>query len=501
MSSSQTRLVVVSNRLPIALKAEEGELRLVPGSGGLVTALAPVLKNRGGVWIGWPGLTPDGVAPQAVDRLLRQFSRDAGYTLHPVILSEEDVAGFYHGFSNEVLWPLFHDFQARCRFSPAYWQTYQKVNGVFAEAVAQESGEDDYVWVHDYHLTLVAEKLKEIGQRRRTGFFLHIPFPAADIFLKLPWRGRLIRALLEYDLIGFQTMRDRRNFTDCLRYLVPEAKLGGRGPVAVITLGDRKVRAGSFPISIDFGAFCELAASAETRDKTEELRQAFGDRRLILGVDRLDYSKGIPERLLAIRESLVRFPELKGTFTFIQVLVPSREEVREYQIMKKDIETLVGQINGQHSLPGWSPIHYQYRSLPRPELVAHYRAADAALVTPLRDGMNLVAKEFCACDIDETRVLILSEFAGAASEFQRHALLVNPFDQEGVAKAIQAALTMPRSERRRRMRRMRVAVRRYDIFWWVDAFLQTAISRKLADFPPMEGVNFQDSPPPKEPVA
>ncbi len=489
MDNGSKRLVVVSNRLPVALSNEGGRWMVKPGAGGLVSALAPVLKNRGGLWIGWSG------AKGAVDiaDLLAEFSRQAGYSLHPVHLGEEEVTGYYHGFSNEVIWPLFHDFQSRCNFNPGYWRIYLDVNLKFAEVVARYSRASDYVWVHDYHLMHMAFMLRNMGLRRSCGFFLHIPFPPPDIFLKLPWRAKVVRSLLEYDLVGFQTWRDRSNFINCLRVLVPEAGISGRGNEVRVKLLGRTTRLGAFPISIDYNAFAGMAASGEVAQKTKDFRDALLQRKIILGVDRLDYTKGIPQRIEAIRQLLLKFPDLREKVCFVQVAVPSREEIPEYHTLKTEIERLVGEVNGQFTQPGWVPIHYLYRSLPREDLVAYYRAADMALVTPLRDGMNLVAKEYCASNVSETGALFLSEFAGAAGQLQKHgAILVNPHDVEGVAKAIYKAFHTDTAVHRSNMRRLRESIRRADIFWWVDSFLQNAFSRHLNDFPPREGVSFHE---------
>lgn len=487
MDHAPARLVVVSNRLPAALENENGEWKVKPGAGGLITALAPVLKNRGGLWIGWSGASD----PEAdVENLLEGYSRKAGYGLHTVPLSKSEVDGYYYGFSNEVIWPLFHDFQSRCRFDPEYWRTYLDVNFKFAEQVARHSMPDDYVWVHDYHLIHQAFFLKSMGVKRKTGFFLHIPFPCPDIFFKLPWRAKILQALLEFELVGFQTTVDRSNFVRCVQTLLPDVKIKGRGAVLSATVQDREVRLGAFPISIDFNSFAGLAAKKSVAAKCLEIKEALRHRKIILGVDRLDYTKGIPERIEAFGTTLRRYPELKGRISFIQIAVPSREDVQEYQDLRLEIEQLVGRINGEFSEPGWVPVQYQYRNLPREELVAYYRAADMALVTPLRDGMNLVAKEYCACNISRNGVLFLSEFAGAAAQLQRNAYLVNPYDLEGVARAIHRAFYWDNVERTRLMERLRDKVRRHNIYWWVDSFLQAGASMNLDNFPPEETVRF-----------
>ncbi len=480
------RLLVISNRLPVAMKREEGEWKILPGSGGLVSAMAPVLRNRGGTWIGWTGAA----GGEEHVELLHRYSREAGYALKPVTLTDQEVRNFYFGFSNEIIWPLFHDFQSQCNFRPEYWQSYLEVNAKFARAAAQASTKADYIWAHDYHLIHLAWMLRQQGVARRTGFFLHIPFPPVDIFLKLPWRDQIIAALMEYDLVGFQTHRDRRNFIQCVNIFFPEAKARGRGPVISVAWGERTIHVGAFPIGIDYQDFAQEAATPAVASMSGDIHKAMLRRKIILGVDRLDYTKGIPQRLEAMRVALSTYPELFDNVCLVQVLVPSREQVPEYQGLKDEIERLVGEINGQFSRPGYSPIHYEFRSMGRQELVAYYRAAAMALVTPLRDGMNLVAKEYCACNVERTGVLFLSEFAGAAAQLQNGAVLVNPHNIEGVAQAIHGAYHMERRECRRRMRKMQEIIKRYDIYWWVDAFLQAAFSRRLGDFPPMDSVDY-----------
>jgi trehalose 6-phosphate synthase len=470
------RLIVVSNRLPFVVKRDgDSQWQVQPGSGGLVSALVPVLRQRGGTWIGWPGT--DGPASRDLDQVLADVGAGCGYTLRPVNLTAEEVHDFYQGFSNEIIWPLFHDLQSVCNFDPAYWRTYKAVNRKYAEVVGAQTRGDDFVWVHDYHLMNVGAELRAAGSRARLGFFLHIPFPSLDLFAKLPWCAQLIEALLEYDLIGFQTLRDRRNFVQCVRALVPEAQFEGKGPVLTAQLRNRAIRVGAFPISIDVDTIVRQAGTAEVTRKASELHRLLPNRTLMLGIDRLDYTKGIPHRLQAFHDLLKRCPHLRGRISLIQVVVPSRVDIPEYDELKSTIERLVGRINGDFMKPGgWVPVWYVYGHLTPTELLAYYRAADVALITPLRDGMNLVAKEYCAASVDENSVLILSEFAGAAAQLRRGALLVNPYDIEGVADAIRVACAMEPAERRARMRRLRHAIRRYDVFWWVDAFLDAALA-------------------------
>jgi len=485
MVSDYKRMVIVSNRLPLVLKqVEGGKWEVKAGSGGLVTAMAPVLKDRGGVWIGWPGTTEE----QGVDivGLMAGAAKESGYTLRPVMMTEQEKNDFYFGFANEVVWPLFHDLQSHCNFQPSYWRAYQSVNKKFARVIERNSGSNDYIWVNDYHLMLCARDLRELGVTNKIGFFLHIPFPPLDIFLKLPWRFEILNALLDYDLIGFQTMRDTRNFIQCIKYLRRDLRVKGKGRISSLSVDGRDVRIGSFPISIDFDDFANYSAGQEVSEAAWHLHEKLPERTLVLGVDRLDYTKGIPHRIQAFKNLLERYPDLHGKISLIQVVVPSREDIITYHELKMDIERLVGEVNGKFTMSGWIPIHYIFRSLSRIELLAYYRTCEIALITPLKDGMNLVAKEFCACSHEEDSVLILSEFAGAAAQLHSGAIMVNPFDIEGIADAIHHAYYMDKVERQARMKRLRRSIKRQDIFWWVDSFLKAGTSKYLADFPPME---------------
>src|ERR1700720_4185115 len=475
------RLIVVSNRLPFALDSTGEDLWTVtPAVGGLVSAIEPVLRERGGTWIGWPGIA--GKIPQEP---LTKATRNAGYQVVPVALSEADRDEFYYGYSNEVIWPLFHDLQNFCNFEPAYWQAYKQVNERYADAIARCSQPDDFIWVHDYHLMYVAQALRERGLRAALTFFLHIPFPPYDIFAKLPQPQRLLRALLQFDLLGFQTRRDLRNFLGCVRRVMSDARVVPRSGLQLVRFEKREIRLGHFPIGIDFASFENGAMSDAVAQRSQELRANFPDCQLILGVDRLDYSKGIPERLRAYRDALERHPELRGHVVLIQVVVPSRVEIPRYHEFKQRIDRLVGDINGRFSTSTWLAVQFHFRSLARENLLAHYRGCDIAFVTPLKDGMNLVAKEYCACRTENDGVLILSQFAGAAEQLKTGALLVNPYDVEEVADTILKAFRMTDAERTARMKRMRRGVRDENVFRWVDSFLRagaklTARSERVA---------------------
>ncbi len=464
-----TGLVVVSNRLPVTFD-DGGVLGL--SSGGLVTAMTPVLKKKGGIWLGWPGTDAD-VGPQ-----LKNFSENNPYQLKDVPLSREEVQKFYYGFSNQVLWPLFHGLPEKCRFDADCWQTYQQVNAKFAEKVAEVSTPDDYIWVQDYHLICLAQELNQAGVKRNAGFYLHTPFPSPENFFKLPWREELLQALTQFRLIGFQTPWDQANFCRCLEYYTSDTRMKNQGRLTSIRCGQSRFTSGVFPISIDFEEFSGQSdfrvRNFRHRNKNagEEIRQ-----QLILGVDRLDYSKGIPERLQGFDKALSLYPELRGRLRLLQVVVPSREGIEEYQQLKNEIEHLVGAINGRWSTPDWTPVQYMHHGLPREELLDTYRQADMALITPLRDGMNLVAKEYCAAKNDGNGVLILSEFAGAALQLKDGAFLVNPYDLDAMAESIHRAFHLPYAERSRLMQLARQNIRTQDIHWWLDCYLEAALQK------------------------
>lgn len=467
-SQFEPQMIVVSNRLPLIVEQAGDDWQIGPASGGLVTALEPVMRKGNGLWVGWPGGAVDD-APY--EQLFERFAAEHGYRLTAVPLTEEDVDLYYRGFSNETLWPLFHDLLGRCNFELVTWQRYQEVNNKFAAAIAEQALNDQLIWVHDYQLALVGAKLRQLGVKNRLAFFLHIPFPSFDLFRRLPWKKELLAGLLEYDLLGFQTLRDRRNFVACVRELYPQVQADIRRRVTTLNFAGRQVTVGNFPISIDFEEFNQGARQQQVADEAWYLHEHYQGRQLLLGIDRLDYTKGIPARLLAFERALEKYPQLCKQATLIQVVVPSRTQVPEYAILKETLDRLVGRINSRFSEHGWVPIHYLYRSLDRTQLLAHYRSCEIALISPLRDGMNLVAKEYCAASIEEDGVLILSEFAGAAAQLGQQALLVNPFDIEGTADTIWQAFTMSDEERRQRMRLLRGEVRRNNVDRWVEQFM------------------------------
>ena len=459
------RLLIVANRLPVTVTVrEDGGIDVQRSPGGLATGLAEPHERSGGLWIGWPGLAgPLPLAQQAeVERQLGE------HRLVPVDLSEEEVGRYYEGVANGVLWPVFHYLIDQIPLHVEDWATYEAVNRRFAQTVADHYRPGDVVWVHDYQLMLVPGFLRELVPEARIGYFLHIPFPSSEVFRALPERDCILQGLLGADLIGFHTAGYLRHFASALTHL-----LGLDVGLGRVVYGGREVRLNVFPMGVDAAAFGRLgddpAVHAEARSY-RETTDGGQPTQLLVGIDRLDYTKGIPRRLLAYEYLLKTHPELHERVRLVQVAVPSRTGVEAYKEFRETVDTLMGRINGAFATPRWVPIHYLYRSLEETSIAALYRAADAILVTPLRDGMNLVAKEFVATRTDDDGVLVLSEFAGAASELPE-AFHVNPYDVERTAEAIYTALTMPADERRARMTALRQRVLRYDVHWWVRSFL------------------------------
>ncbi|WP_091732124.1 alpha,alpha-trehalose-phosphate synthase (UDP-forming) [Nocardioides scoriae] len=456
--SSAADLLVVANRLPVDQVVEaDGSTSWRPSPGGLVSALAPVMRRNQGAWIGWPGNAGEEMEP---------FEED-GLTLVPVALSEEEVAEFYEGFSNDTLWPLYHDLAAKPSFHREWWDSYVRVNQRFADAAAANAAEGATVWVQDYQLQLVPAMLRELRPDLRIGFYLHIPFPPAELFSQLPWRRQILEGLLGADLVGFQLSGAAQNFVRLVRQ-----RVGHKTHRDTVYLPDgRVVRARAFPISIDTEGFEELAASEEVQARAAEIRRDLGNpRTLFLGIDRLDYTKGIHARLRAFSELIADGHLDVEDAVFVQVATPSRERVDQYRQLRDDIDQLVGRVNGDLGRIGRPAISYLHSSFPREEMAALYRAADVMVVTPFRDGMNLVAKEYVACRLDGDGALVLSEFAGAADEL-RQAYLVNPYDINGMkATMLEASRAQPK-EVARRMRAMRKTVSEHDVSHWASTFL------------------------------
>ena len=451
-----SRLVVVSNRVADPRK---------PAAGGLAVAVGESLQQTGGLWFGWSGTILQDAA-NGEGELHRQQAGKV--TLATLDLSRDDHDSFYEGYSNNVLWPVFHDRLDLANFEAAFITGYRRVNQLFARKLAPLLRDDDIIWVHDYHLIPLAAELRAMGCRQRIGFFLHIPLPPQIILAAIPQHEWLMRSLFAYDLIGLQALQDLQHFE---RYVVHEAQ----GEV----LGDTRYRAygqtvhcNAFPIGIDVDEFAALTHAKESREMYENMKREYSTRRLVLGIDRLDYSKGIPQRVRAFRELLANYPENRRSATLIQIASPTRETVDAYGDIRRELESLCGAINGDYGELDWMPVRYIHRMVARKRVPGLCRATAVGLVTPLRDGMNLVAKEYVvAQDPADPGVLVLSRFAGAAEQL-KDALLVNPYDTHGTAETIQQALQMPLEERQRRHQRLLENIRTYDVHWWRRSFLQ-----------------------------
>jgi trehalose 6-phosphate synthase/phosphatase len=456
------RLLIVSNRLPITVRRGKDGMRVERSTGGLATGLRAPHERSNGYWIGWPG---------DLDALDNADVFEARRQLHdmralPVTIQKDEAATFYEEISNGILWPLVHDRLDRLPLRLDGWETYEAINARFADVVAGVWQPGDTIWVHDYQLMRLPLLLRQRLPDARIGFFLHVPFPNPEVFLALPTRRWLVEGLLGADLIGFHTRRYRGHFTAAVRRLLGlEMDADSH-----LRHGDRVTRLGVFPMGVDARDISQRAL--ERGVTTRVLEHRARHEKLILGVDRLDYSKGLSRRIIAFERLLVAHPEWRGHVRLVQIAVPSRGGVSAYRRFRKELEQLVSRLNGKFATPSWTPVQYLHQSVSDEELLALYRAADVMVVTPLRDGMNLVSKEFVASRSDESGVLVLSEFAGAADELTE-ALIVNPYDIDGVAGAMHTALTMEGAERRRRMRQLRERVMLHDVHAWADSFLET----------------------------
>jgi len=454
------RLILVANRLPVSVDLSDGQVNVHDSAGGLATGMRGLSMAQQTSWVGWPGGSPSSDEQRA-----RLDQKLAEHAATPVYLSAQEAERFYEGMSNSVIWPLFHYLVDRLPLFVRDFAEYRAVNERFADAVCAQASEEDLIWIHDYHLLLLPQILRERLPRARIGFFLHIPFPSSEIFRLLPHREELLSGMLGADLIGFHTFSYARHFSSALL-----GNLGIEPELDRVDVDGRSVSIGVFPMGIDVATFERLAASPELPDRVSALRRAQNVERLILGVDRLDYTKGIPRKLLAMERLLERSPQYRGKVRLLQIAVPSRENVAEYKSLRAEVEGLVGRINGSNGSLHDAPIHYLYQPVAQSELVASYRAAEIMLVTPLRDGMNLVAKEYVASRIDGDGVLVLSELAGASSELGE-ALTVNPYDVESLALTLDRALTMSETERRERMAALRDKVGARPVELWARQFV------------------------------
>jgi trehalose 6-phosphate synthase/phosphatase len=467
-----SKTIIISNRLPLQLKINNSSLEATPSVGGLATGMKSVHRDGNGIWIGWSGLTEEEIPESMEDEVIEACRKEQCV---PVALDQEDVDGFYYGFSNRTIWPLFHYFMEFAEFEKQNWKTYKSVNEKFAKVVLEQLEEGDTVWVHDYQLMLLPQLIKKERPDTRIGFFLHIPFPSYEIFRTLPWRKEILKGLLGSDLIGFHTYDYERHFLSSVsRILRLDVNFNE------ILLGDRLVTVNSYPMGIDYSKF-ENAALEHQKQKGKEQSElqrrldlhmdATPDAKMILSIDRLDYTKGIANRLRAYEYFLEKYPNYKERVRLVMLAVPSRSDVPQYQKLKKEVDELVGRINGKFATVSWTPIWYFFRSMPFANLIDLYTSCDIALLTPIRDGMNLVAKEYIATRTDKTGVLILSEMTGAALEMNE-ALLINPNNFEEIAETLKEAIEMPEEEQIQRNTQMQKRLKRYNVEKWSADFLE-----------------------------
>jgi len=463
-----SKTIIVSNRLPISIKKdEEGNLEYIPSSGGLATGLGSIYKKGNNLWLGWPGtfFTKEKNKEAVTENLHKE-------NMAPVFLTEDDIHNFYEGFSNSTLWPLFHYFTQYVEYNPEFWESYVEVNRKFCEETLKYADESDVIWVHDYQLLLLPEMIREKLPNATIGFFNHIPFPSFEIFRSLPWRKQILNGMLGADLIGFHTYDDMRHFLSAVSRIT-----GIDHSMGHLKSSNRIITVDALPMGIDYKKFSEAAISKETQKEVKQYYSYLNSQQLILSIDRLDYSKGIPQRLKAFDTYLERYADSREKVSLILLVVPSRDQVEHYAHLKEELDELVGRINGKYGTLNWTPVYYFYRSLPFSKLSALYCMADVALITPIRDGMNLVCKEYVASRLDRSGVLILSETAGSAKELA-DSILVNPNDHDQIVEAIHQALEMPEDEQDVHMSEMQDKLKRYDIHRWVDVFMERLIYTK-----------------------
>lgn len=467
------KIHIVSNRLPLSIKQEENGFSYTPSVGGLATGMRSIYKDFGGKWIGWSGIPTDELSDEQLQSIDDELVTESCKAVH---LSAEEINLYYEGFSNDVIWPLFHYFNQNIDHRQEYWEAYIKVNQKFADKVLEVVDDGDTIWVHDYQLLLVPQMIRAKKPNVTIGFFLHIPFPSFEVFRILPWRKELIEGLLGADLIGFHTYDYERHFFSCVRRL-----LGHEVSFNQIHLEDRIILADAFPMGIDYNKFESKAKEVfqkslpEKSELHREIEKYFlmaPERKLVLSIDRLDYTKGIPNRIRAFEYFLENYPEYRNRVTLIMLVVPSRAEVEQYKQLKSEIDELVGRINGQFGRINYTPIWYFYRSLPFNNLIELYSSCDVALVTAVRDGMNLVAKEYIASRVNQTGVMVISEMAGVAKELGE-GITINPNNEPEIAEALVQALEMPLVEQRERMSQLQDRIRRYDVFKWASEFVKS----------------------------
>lgn len=460
------KLILVTNREPFIHKRIKKEIYCKKSIGGVISALDPLMQEHKGLWVAWGSGSADYVVTDS-NKITKVPPEQPKYELKRVRLTKKEIENYYNGFSNRVLWPLFHLFIEKMKPKQIYWNTYRSVNKKFAKSVINEINKDDLIWIHDYHLSLLPMLIKQKKPKAKIAFFCHIPWPPWEIFCTLPWRNELLDGLLQSDFIGFHTSSYVYNFLNCAKRK-PDVKLDMKKKL--IFYKNHKTKIGHFPLGVSYKQYQQIANSKSVLKKVNDIKKFYGGKKIVLGIDRLDYTKGILNRIKGFELFLDENPKYREKVVLIQIASPSRDKIKEYLSMKKEIDEAAGRINGKYRSETWTPVMYFSKEVPQSTLLAYYRVSDIGLLTPLRDGMNLIAKEFIASN-NENTVLILSEFAGASEELTE-AIMVNPFDFYSISEAIKTAVQMPLEEIISRFQSMKEKVKKHDSEWWYTNFLK-----------------------------
>ena len=473
------RVILVSALLPVSVKeVKRGEYQVRVSPGGLITTLSQSIKGKKVKWFGWYGFHKHS---KKIEQLIKESGEKEGFDLYPVSLTEDEIENFFNNFSNGVIWPLFHTFPQYCRFEEEYWQYYKKVNEKFAEKILKNIDDNTVVWVHDYHFFLLPEILKKKKPDLKIYFFLHIPFPTFENFLKLPWRRDILHGLLHYDFIGFHTKIDRNNFITCVKHFF-SVKEKVKEPVVELIFENKKIKTASIPISIDFSKYDNLARSSEVEKIYKELKQRYDDKFLILSIDRIDYTKGLVEKLDAYRRFLEKYPQYLEKVVLLVSTAPNVKNLPEYKELEREFHHKIAEINGTFGTSDWRPVHFINKRLDFYELFAYYRVSDVCFINSIKDGLNIVCKEYASSNIDETGAVLLSEFAGASTEIKEYVYLINPYDREGIADTLNSLLKET-NKKREKMKGLREHISKFDIHWWGETYFKLAEGKKVKRFP------------------
>ncbi len=472
-------IILVSALIPVSIEEENGEYKAKVSPGGLITTLSQSIKGKSVKWFGWYGFEK---FSKHIEELIIEEGKKKGLNLFPISLSKEEIYNFFNMFSNGVIWPLFHSFTQYCRFNEDYWHFYKKANEKFARKILKHIDKDTVLWVHDYHFFLLPKYIKEKNKNVKINFFLHIPFPSPEIFLKLPWRKEIIDGFLNFDFAGFHTQIDKENFINCVKhfYNVKEEKADY---FTDIYIQGKKIRLASIPISIDFNFYDKSARKKETVKIFKDLKEKYKDKHLIISVDRIDYTKGLVEKLNGYRRFLEKYPEYREKVVLMISTAPNVKKLPEYENLEKEFHHKIAEINGSLGTENWRPVLFINRRLSLEELTAYYRTADISLITPIKDGLNIVCKEYAASNVDLNGAVILSEFAGASTEIGDFVYLVNPNDIENIADTIKKVIEEKQEIKKEKMENLRKHINKFNIYWWAETYFKIAEGKNINNFP------------------